>query len=512
MISSSALFDLIHSMSPSEKRYFKLHISKQALDGQKKHEKLFDLIEAQKVYNETEIKKKIGDEKVVGYFAAAKNYLYEVVKDSLFIYHLNLSKESVFKKELQIISLLYDKGLYDQCEKLVTKIEKRAAREELFLYQYEALIWRARLARNIIGRTNYNKLLEMTNNINEALEKESNRANYSRLMSLTSYLLRSSNNIKKSHTKNHVSEIIKDPLLSSEEKATSKTSKILYNYILQQYYFIALKDKEKAFVYADRNVKIFESAPDMIRDSPMNYVRSINNILWIGLDLEKYEECQHLISRMKNTINKNNIKLDEHSEASIFSLHSQVITTALIKKAEFEKVETIIDETEKKLLLLNEKIKANDRVVILFNIGYMFFGSGQYKKAVTWLQRLMNDQEESMQESRVAAGKIVSLLAYIELGDLDLVSYSLRSVQRFLKKRKIILKSELVFFKLVNSIIKNHNKKPLNAIYAETKTEFEKLKPEEISDAFEKIDFSSWLESKLKNKSFSAVSRSKIVS
>ena len=53
---SPELFNLIQSLSKSEKRFFKLSSSLQ--EGEKNYLKLFETIEKQQQYNESEIKKK----------------------------------------------------------------------------------------------------------------------------------------------------------------------------------------------------------------------------------------------------------------------------------------------------------------------------------------------------------------------------------------------------------------------------------------------------------------------
>ena len=47
------LFDLVHSLTKSEKRFFKLQSSLQA--GEKNYVRLFDLLEKQKIYNPDKI-------------------------------------------------------------------------------------------------------------------------------------------------------------------------------------------------------------------------------------------------------------------------------------------------------------------------------------------------------------------------------------------------------------------------------------------------------------------------
>ena len=60
---SNELFNLIQSLSKSEKRFFKLSSSLQ--DGDKNYLKLFDYIEKQKKYDEAELKNHFQKEKFI---------------------------------------------------------------------------------------------------------------------------------------------------------------------------------------------------------------------------------------------------------------------------------------------------------------------------------------------------------------------------------------------------------------------------------------------------------------
>ena len=71
MRNSDSLYRLIHSLTKSEKRQFKIYTSLQA--GNKMYIKLFDLIEKQMQYDEKELKSELK----IKAFPVAKIYLYE---------------------------------------------------------------------------------------------------------------------------------------------------------------------------------------------------------------------------------------------------------------------------------------------------------------------------------------------------------------------------------------------------------------------------------------------------
>ena len=107
---SPELFNLIQSLSKSEKRFFKLSSSLQ--EGEKNYLKLFETIEKQQQYNEAEIKKKYENEKFIQHLPSEKNHLYKLILKSLRGYHSDNSINSILKQELKNIEILYNKALY----------------------------------------------------------------------------------------------------------------------------------------------------------------------------------------------------------------------------------------------------------------------------------------------------------------------------------------------------------------------------------------------------------------
>src|SRR5688572_33072384 len=102
------LFDLIKSLTPAEKGYFKKFVAKG--DG-KKYLKLFDAINAQKEYDEEKLKKKF--KKELSNLSAAKHYLFEMVLDATRAFQLNNSYSSQILRLTDQADLLYKRGLHE---------------------------------------------------------------------------------------------------------------------------------------------------------------------------------------------------------------------------------------------------------------------------------------------------------------------------------------------------------------------------------------------------------------
>ena len=85
---SDDLFELIKSLTKSEKRYFKIVTNKKDNESPKNNYlRLFDEIEKQKVYDEKKIIEKFAGSSFVKHLPSEKNYLYTCFLKSLNLYH-----------------------------------------------------------------------------------------------------------------------------------------------------------------------------------------------------------------------------------------------------------------------------------------------------------------------------------------------------------------------------------------------------------------------------------------
>jgi hypothetical protein len=136
---STELFDLVKSLTKSEKRFFKLSSSLQS--GEKNYLKIFDVIDRQKTYDEDAIKSQFKEETFIKHFPSEKNHLYKLILKSLRSYHSDNSVSSVLKQEIKNIEILYRKALFKECNKFLARAKKTAIEREKFYYWFELISW-----------------------------------------------------------------------------------------------------------------------------------------------------------------------------------------------------------------------------------------------------------------------------------------------------------------------------------------------------------------------------------
>ena len=138
------LFELIKSLTKSEKRSFKLFAKRVGGDAESKYLKIFDVMDKMDRYDEAAIMKKLpGVSKTQ--FANQKSHLYGQILASLRLSHLKVDIDIELREQLDYIRVLYKKGLYFQSLRLLERAKKVTGdyRKDLFqlaLLDYEKQI------------------------------------------------------------------------------------------------------------------------------------------------------------------------------------------------------------------------------------------------------------------------------------------------------------------------------------------------------------------------------------
>jgi hypothetical protein len=130
------LFLLIKSLKHTEKRYFTLSASAMVASKKSNYLKLFEVLDAQKEYDEASIIKKYQREPFAKNFIANKAYLYDMILAALRNYQEDSIEEWSIRRNFYKIKILASKGLDKDCEKLIIKTKEKAWQYE----QYQTLL------------------------------------------------------------------------------------------------------------------------------------------------------------------------------------------------------------------------------------------------------------------------------------------------------------------------------------------------------------------------------------
>lgn len=302
MKASDHLFCLIKSLTKSEKRYFKvINSRKNEAEKESNYMKLFDAIDEQEVYDEEKIIEKFAGQTFIKHLPSERNYLYFSLLKVLVLFHENSIEFMELEEIRHYASVLYNKGLYDQSNKMLGKARKWALTYELFpellsiaKLQLELLPMIAPSAEEL--KNGFNTILkdeqlahEMLDNINQ----------YTQLYSQFLFLIRTNGEyIRTDKEKKQFEEIMNNTFLLNEEKALCYRSKEMYFFMTSAYLFL-YGDLDNAYKKGEAGLLFLSDNLGKLT-SKVIYSARVSNHCEVCLRMGKFDECEQLLQKLWN--------------------------------------------------------------------------------------------------------------------------------------------------------------------------------------------------------------------
>jgi competence CoiA-like predicted nuclease len=159
----------------------------------------------------------------------------------------------------------------------------------------------------------------------------------------------------------------------------------------------------------------------------------------------------------------------------------------------------IIPELLDNLNRFHYQLDSHRRLVFYYKIASLYFGSGDYNKAIEYLTKVIQYKDISLREDIQCFARILNLIAHYEAGRDEVLEYQIKSVYRFLGKMNEQQQMQVAIFQFLRNLG--------DIAPAQLKEAFIQLKEKLISIAtnpFERrpflyLDIISWLESKIEN-------------
>jgi len=148
-------------------------------------------------------------------------------------------------------------------------------------------------------------------------------------------------------------------------------------------------------------------------------------------------------------------------------------------------------------------------LVFYYKIACLYFGTGNNKKCIEYLNKIIDFKNISVREDLMCFARILSLIAHFEAGLDYKLELQIISTLKFLVKMNelhAVQKEIIKFLKNLGSVYPNELKSELKILY-------DKLKTYE-NDPFEKrsflyLDILTWLESRIENKPINIIIKEK---
>jgi hypothetical protein len=500
MKSSDDLFRLVKSLSKSEKRYFKLSVSKYSSAEESNYIVLFDAIDNQEEYDEDKVKKKFSKGKAAKNFPTEKNHLYRLILKTLRNYSTEQTIENRLKDMLLEAEFLYNKALYDQCGKILMKSKELAIVHDVYFALLEIYELESQLLLISEDHDELDEHLSKGSEISRSMfRKASNsmeyRINHTKAFSLSKKL---GDDRRNETLVEELEKILAQPLYKDEANALSFEAKH-YFYFMHGVYYRVKRNYPLNYEYSKKDLELYEQNPEIAKEKIHQYVSAIGNFSLAQLEKNEFNECLETLQKLK-TVGVTSPSIRVKSD----SIYYPRMIAVLLYSGQFEKIVDHIEETKKFLDEYKGKFAKSKEMSFYWNIAYCYFGIENYKEAINWLNRLLNDTAlESVRPDMNCYSRIFNMIIHYELGNFDLVEHLIRSTGRYLNKKNLLFALEEKFISFMNKIISVNSEKEKKEKFAEFGKELKRImSPGENKGYADYFDFFTWIESHVQGISF----------
>ncbi len=497
---SIELFKLIKSLTKSEKRFFKLTSSLQS--GDKNYLKIFDFIEKQAHYDEQDLKYEFRGETFIKHLPSEKNHLYKLILKSLRAYYTEQSVSSSLKQEIKNVEILYSKALYRECEKFVVRAKSTAAKYEKFYYWFELLSWEKRLLESAYEAGEFSTDLDKLVAEEEmVIAKLRNLAEYTVIYSKINLIFRSGGFTRNEKERAVVEEIADYHLIKGKNTALSiKAASICY--YIKGLCAATNRNYTDSFQFFNRTREILDNNPLIKVDSAQRYVMTLFHLLRCYIDNKNFPMAETLIKDIRAISDKKGFNSVDISLKIFGNLSSQELVL-LHARGDFEKCVERIPIIEKEQNAYGEKISKEMELVLTYNKAYSYFGIGEYKNALQYLNEVLNDNEQNLRQDIYSFARLFNLVIHYELGNYDFLEYVVKSTNRYLSKHDRDYRIENTCIKHIRKLAKTHTAANQMEIFEKLNGEIKLLMEDHNERAIlEYFNVSAWIYSKLNRITF----------
>jgi len=503
---SNKLFQLIKSLSSSEKRYFKIYATSGNTDKSNKYLTLFDAIEGQEVYDDDALKELVyqGEEIHSRKYSELKAYLYDLILRSLQAYDEKSSISYQLKNLLLQVRVLYKRSHYSFALEQLAKARKLAERYENYQAVLETLEWEKRIAytQSDISFLD-DQLAAMRAKEEWCLKQLDTIATFRNLYYSLVISIRKEALLRSEEKRKKLDILMQEEALNQEpEYISSLTAQLLFHRIKGLYAYSVL-DYKGFYQSCQEQMALMEAHSYFRKENTTEYISLLSNLtISCGLlgRFEEVNECLDKFLKIKPVTANDKLKVHLEYYSKKFSY--------CISTGAFDEGRSMMQQHLKEVKQFDTGLFESGR--FYFQYFYLNFGTGDYDEALNYLNLWLNLPRSIERQDLQSLARILNLVIHFEMGNTMLLEYLLRSTYRFLKTRNRVFAFELRVLKFIKESNNYLTRTEIKEAFQNLKADFERL----AEDPSERVmmqyfDFISWLESKIQQVPFGEIVRSK---
>lgn len=431
MSKTDETFELIQSMSPNEKRFFRLSVIQAGKEAN--YLRVFSAMDAMEEFDQEKLQRKLRGKKLN--LSYEKNYLHKQLLRSFRHFCADGSSVIQVLDILKSLEILYRKRLNAQCQKLISKGIGLCKEYELWNYHLELVDWQYRLhARTgnydaLAGyhATGFREKQELIHKINTHLVHQEEMCFVLSVVQMKSSYL-------SAQEKERFALLRKDyPGVGDGKINGFRTADMMYSSQALMHHYAG--DFGQAYCWANAGQELYRNNPQFIADQPFRYFASKASIINRCLNLEKYEESLQHIEEMKAFIKS----LDKFNRQDIGEEHLTVMLNwearLFFKTGRHADALRVAKEIERGSNL--KRLRPQQRLMVDSDLARIYFYAGLYKESLRYVNRQLRDGPGLSKLDYLLFAYLLRLCIYEESKNYELLDTQAETVKRFMKKNNI---------------------------------------------------------------------------
>ena len=437
---------LIESMSMNEKRYFKIFINKNIFGSQNKYLLLFNIINSNDIISEDILKKTVKEQdysdKNISYDI---NYLNKIILRSLNEFHHDKTISLKLQNHIKSVEILFYKGLYDECLKIIRKAKKLSQKNENEILMLELLNWE----KKCMG---YSKGFYGAMSVNEKIDSYFNYIKENREITdlyYHSYFLK--NNVGKIPNEKIIQDfesIIENPIFKRDGfELHSVQSRIFYFLTIANYYNV-LQQKENETINLENTIEVFDLNPFYKEENPLDYISVYTRII----DIYKKSDditFHNKIDALRSFENILDFQKNVAKERIFFHTHHSELEF-LIFNNNFEEATKIMQLVIKTLKENKYNIEPYYFIGIYYQFACIQLINNNLSQSLKYVNLILNEFKLDERPKSFIKTEILNMIIHYELKNYKLV---LHNYNAFNKKYKKVFKLNYIEKNIIQLIV-----------------------------------------------------------
>ncbi len=506
-VPSTDLFDLIQSMSKTEKGYFKKYAKLHTIGDQNNYLRLFDVIAKQPEYDENKVIERFKNENFTKSFTVAKTYLHKLVLKALKNYYAeNNTVSGELYDELQTLNILLLKGLYKESWIKLKRIKKIISKHQHFfllpeIYRIEYTL-RSK-SRAPKGSPTYEDLFK---EVRKGLKLPKNYFNLVQQFSEVNDIIVNKPNYNKEVLEKKSAELLGQETMD-EKYPKSVISK--FGYYQMKFHLLYNLGKIDACKKVNANLRdLVKGNANQLLNVSVPVIMAYSNMSIFSIINYNYKEAEKTINEGYEFIQK-----VENTKRPM--PHDYTLSKLLLLSAYF-RLNLMLGEYEKNIKALSDHVitinKYFDAIpayssALYAYIAMSYLALGNFDEALDWSNRVDGLKESIMQ---LKLGNLINkILIHLEMGNYIYLENLLPNIARNWKGKSYLPKTQKALFTFVKKIFKKTGAENLQVELKELITSLELLKSSE--EAHDSFFILTWAKSKYQNTSMSEVIKRQLI-